>query len=190
MYFSQSSVPTTFPTTGMPTIQQTVEQNTKTETQVNTNPAPQPAAPSNTSAIRITSPNGGEAFKIGSTVRVTWEAQNVPTGAQLQLELFEITSDKTIVSADGVCTNCTGGGLGSGVPLVQSVADGAGSAEWTAGKLPGGGSVSPGSRYIMKATLSKSGRASAGECPAGSFKGTCEVLYEVDWSDAAFSLTN
>ena len=106
------------------------------------------------------------------------------------MDLFEITSDKTSVSAEGICLNCTGSGLWSGVPSVYPVANGVGSDDWAAGKFYSGGYTSLGNRYIMKATIRKSGSADAGECPQGSFKGTCEVLYEVNWSDAAFSLTN
>lgn len=145
----------------------------------------------NTGVIKIISPNGGEVIKLGSTARITWEGKNVPSGAELELELFEITSDKTSVSAEGACLNCTGSGLRSGVPSVYPVANGTGSADWVAGKLYSGGYVNPGSRYIIKAKITKSGTVDAGECPQGSFKGgTCAILYEVDWSDAAFSLTN
>lgn len=170
-------------------VEQSRQQNTGASAQTNPAPAPQTVPSISNGSIKITSPNGGETFKLGDTVHITWNVQNAPAGSQLDLELFEITGDRPVISAQGVCTNCTESGLRSGVPYV-SVTNGAGSAEWVAGKQYRGSTVNPGSRYIMKATVSKAGYANAGECPLGSVKGTCEVFYQVDWSDGVFSLTN
>ena len=138
--------------------------------------------------IKLISPNGGESFAIGSSVPVKWEAFNIKgkaAGAQLDVELFEIKDDKPDISDKNVCTNCTGSGLRSGVSAIP-LKTGEGSATWVAGKLYSGGYVTPGSRYILKATVSKTGSPS--ECP--TTVPTCTVELDVDWSDAAFSLTN
>jgi hypothetical protein len=68
------------------------------------------------------------------------------------------------------------------------VTNGAGSTTWTAGELYRGGFVEPGNNYIFKVTVSKTGFESEGDCPLGAFKGMCEVIYEIDWSDAPFTL--
>lgn len=170
-------------------VEQSGQQNAGASVQTNPTPAQQTASSISNGSVKITSPNGGETFKLGDTVRITWNVQNAPAGSQLHLELFEITGDRPVISAQGVCTNCTESGLRSGVPYV-SVTNGAGSAEWVAGKQYNGSTVNPGSRYIMNATVSKAGYANAGECPLGSVKGTCEVFYQIDWSDGVFSLTN
>lgn len=194
-YLIQSSSVAVSETNQQPTTQQNsnvVEQPRQQDTDVSTqtNPTPtQQALSISNGAIKITSPNGGETFKLGNTVRVTWNAQNVPSGSQLELELFQITGDRPVINAQGACTNCVESGLRSGVPFV-SVANGSGSAEWVVGKQYSGEYVAPGSHYIMKATVSKSGSVDAGECPSGSFKGTCEIFYQIDWSDGTFSLTN
>ena len=138
--------------------------------------------------IRLTSPNGGEVLTIGSTVPVKWKAMNIQDkaeGAQLDVELFEITGDKPAISEKNTCLNCTESGLRSGISVVP-IKTGNGSASWVVGKLYSGGYVNPGTRYIMKATVSKTGNAD--ECPA-QFP-TCSVELDVDWSDAAFTLTN
>jgi len=140
----------------------------------------------NTGMIRIISPNGGETLKIGDTMQITWDTKDVPAGAQLDLELFEITSDKTVINAEGGCFNCTGSGLRSGVSAIHPVVNGVGSARYIVGKLYAGGYLKPGSHYIMKATVSKDGSPS--ECPA-KFP-TCTVDLSVDWSDTAFTLLN
>ncbi len=140
----------------------------------------------NTGIINITSPNGGETLRIGDTVRITWEAKNVPSGAQVDLELFKITSEKTSVSAEGACLNCAGGGLLSGVSAIYPIANGTGGADWIVGKLYSGGYVSSGNRYIMKAQISRTG--SENECPnPGHY---CTIIAGVDWSDVSFTLVN
>lgn len=170
-------------------VEQPRQQDTGVRAQTNPVSKQQTAPLISGNAIKVTSPNGGETFKLGSTVHITWNAQNVPSDAELEFELFEITGGQPIISEQGACTNCTENGLLSGVPFV-SVSNGTGSAEWVAGKQYDGSFVNPGSRYIMKATVSKSGSVDAGECPRGSFKKACEVFYQIDWSDEVFSLTN
>jgi len=138
--------------------------------------------------IRLISPNGGESFKIGNSVQITWKAFNVvdkAAGAQLDVELFEIKGDKPLIDKNNICTNCMGSGLRSGISAVP-LKTGEWSATWVAGKQYSGGSVTPGNNYVMKATVSKTGSPS--ECPATV--PTCTVELDVGWSDAAFSLTN
>ena len=144
------------------------------------------SAPLDYSIIRVTNPNGGEKFKIGNTIHITWEVKNPPAGTWLDLELFEISGDKTEVGTNGQCLNCTGGGLRSGVQAISPITNGAGGIDWEAGKLYTGGYVKPGSHYVLKVNISKTGDPS--ECPA-KFP-NCVVDLGADWSDAAFSLTN
>lgn len=101
------------------------------------------------------------------------------------MELFEIKGGKPLIDNKNVCTNCTGSGLRSGISATP-LKTGEASAEWTAGKLYSGGSVTPGNNYVMKATVSKTGSPS--ECPAKM--PTCTIELDVDWSDGSFSLTN
>lgn len=145
-----------------------------------------PTAPLDYGVLRLMSPNGGETFKIGSTVRITWDVKNPPAGIWLDLELFEISGDKPNIASSGQCLNCTGGGLRSGVQAISPITNGVGGIDWAVGKIYAGGYVKPGSHYILKANISKTGSSS--ECPA-KFSG-CTVDLDVDWSDAAFSLTN
>ncbi len=139
--------------------------------------------------IKVLSPNGGEQFKIGSPMSISWVATDIPEGVSLTLELFQIDGATTSVGSEGQCNNCVaGGGLRGGVNGI-SVTEGIGTAVWTAGQLHRGGYVVPGSNYIFKATASKTGYETMGECPLGAFNDMCTSVYEIDWSDGAFTLS-
>lgn len=164
----------------------TSSQNSVTNTAMGEQVANTPtSAPLNYSVIRVTSPNGGEALKIGYKIHITWEA-SPPPGVWLDLELFEINGDKPNIASNGQCLNCIGGGLRSGVSAISPITNGAGGIDWVVGKLYAGGYVKSGSHYVLKANINKTG--SPNECPA-KFP-NCTVDLGVDWSDAAFSLTN
>lgn len=146
--------------------------------------APRPTAADRRPTIRIVSPNGGETLTLGDTVKIAWETANLPGGTYLDLELFKIADAITKVGTQGECMNCVGGGLGSGLSAISPIEIGRMTIPWVAGTRYAGGFVDPGTRYILKATLSKMGDSS--ECP-GQFS-NCSVIVATDWSDAAFAL--
>jgi hypothetical protein len=68
---------------------------TESEKQSVQQPVVQPTKPSaitnqtssSTPTIKVVYPNGGESFKIGDTVPITWSVYNAPTGARVSLYL-------------------------------------------------------------------------------------------------------
>ncbi len=136
--------------------------------------------------IKIVSPNGGETLKIGRSASLMWESGSFPMNAQLDAELFEISGDQIVFNDRGACTNCIGGGLRSGISALSPVVGGTGTAEWQAGITYSGEKLKPGSHYVMKVNVSKTGTYENGECLA-QFP-TCTVDLGTDWSDGVFTL--
>ncbi|MCX6757161.1 MAG: hypothetical protein NTW35_03390, partial [Candidatus Nomurabacteria bacterium] len=151
-------------------------------------PTSQKVSPPHTD-FKIVFPNGGESIKIGDVSGIGWNSGSFPKDAQLDVEIFEITGDKIIFDKNGACINCIGGGLRSGISALSPVIGGVKSAEW---KNPGitysGERLKPGSHYVIKAVVSKTGTYEKGECPK-SYP-VCTVDIATDWSDGVFSLVN
>ncbi len=144
--------------------------------------------------FKIISPNGGEVIKIGYERGMYWNSGSFPREAQLDVEIFEITGDKIIFKDNGVglpkgCSNCIGGGLRSGILALSQVVGGSGSTEW---KNPGitysGERLKPGSHYVIKAVVSKTGTYEKGECSKSH--PICTVEIAIDWSDGVFTLVD
>ena len=195
-YLNMSSVPLTSETTQLPTEQST-QQNTNSGTPTASNSASQSVSNSNSDVITITAPNGGETFKIGNTVRVSWQAKNLPPNAAVDLQLATISGGRPVFDEKtGDCTNCAGG-TSSIVLAAPSLVNGAGSIDWEVGKklYPLFTPPGPGSNYVILATVSRPPTdAEVAECRKKYPNGPqCNALVFVigrDSSDATFSLTN
>lgn len=151
--------------------------------------------------IRITSPNGGETLKIGDTVRVSWDAKNVPGKyVGLRLEVWQISGDKPIIDATGQCSNCIEGGMITLSNPVSSdgLANGAGSVDWVVGKklYPLHTPPGPGNNYVLLAVAERGNTdEEAAECRQKNPNSVmCGKPWTVelgrDYSDRVFSITN
>ena len=166
-----------------------------------TNSTSQTAPNLNTVAIKITVPNGGETLKIGNTVRVSWEAQNVSSKyVGLRLEVWQISGDKPIIDSSGQCSNCTSGAMITLSNPVSSdgLANGAGSVDWKVGEklYPLHTPPGPGNNYVLMAVAERGNTdAEAAECrqknPSSVMCGKpWTVELGRDYSDRVFSITN
>ncbi len=83
------------------------------------------------STLTVTSPNGGESWKIGSTYNITWNAANLTGNVKL-----------TLLKDDAIFG-----------PIVSDIDAEAGFYTWTIGKLTNGRTITPGSEYKIKIKL-------------------------------------
>jgi hypothetical protein len=87
-----------------------------------------------TTSITVTSPNGGESWKIASTQKITWEAPGVPSAHKLLISLYKFIDGEF---------EYYGKIVGSRDPEM-------GYYDWYVGKLFDGTIVPPSNKYLIK----------------------------------------